>query len=173
MLLTDRHSKIEYHDTMKRLIVILLVGVGIHMQAKCEDRWAVATGDDNGKPVIYRYIVKPPKGIKTREYPNLIAISWSYHGSEQNGMPDPKTNERMVLLEKLLETKLEGSRNACLTVIATGNGHKEWQWYSRNVQETLRLLNEALSGREVFPIQISDQDDQQWSAYYSIVNAAR
>jgi hypothetical protein len=159
--------------TMTRTLIGLLLGLAISMQTQAEDRWAVATGSDNGRPLIYRYILAPPEGIKIGQYPNLLGISWKYDGSARSGMPDPATNQRMVLLEELLEKKLEGTRNAFLTVSVTGNGRKEWQWYSRDIQETMKLLNEALQGQDAFPIQISRQDDPKWSAYFGILNAAK
>ena len=60
---------------------------------------------------------------------------------------------------------LETSQSAFLTVVVTGNGTREWQWYSRNPEETMGLVNQAVTGYEPFPIQFSIQDDPQWEAY--------
>ena len=52
----------------------------------------------------------------------------SVESANENGMPSPAENERMVLLEELLEP-LETQRTAFMTVVVTCNGVKEWQWY--------------------------------------------
>jgi hypothetical protein len=156
-----------------RKLLSLLIGLFVSSQAHAADRWGVATSEDNGKPLIYRYILKPPSGIRISDYPDMIAISWEFDASVRNGMPDAGTNTRMIELEEVLEKKLEGSKNAFLTLSVTGNGRKEWQWYSRNVGETMGLINEALSGRTPFPIQISRQSDPKWSAYFDVLKAVK
>jgi len=71
----------------------------------------------------------------------------------------------MDLLEDLLDANLEEHRQAFLTVVVTGNGVREWQWYARDDNETLRQLNEALAGHDKFPIDVFMDDDPEWSAY--------
>ncbi len=109
------------------------------------DQWTVATGEDNGKPMIVRYRSNPPSGVNIKEYPHLIAISWKYEPTNDSGMPSKQDNDRMVLLEELLDS-MESQRTAFMTVIVTSNGVKEWQWYSRNQEETMESLNSVLSG---------------------------
>ena len=132
-----------------------------------DDEWAVATGEDNGKSMIVRFRSSVPSGVATEEYPHLIAISWKYTPANEGGMPSKADNDRMVLLEDLLQV-LEEKRVAFLTVSVTCNGVKEWQWYSRDHAETLKELNAALSGHPPFPIEIIQQHDPQWSAYSNI-----
>ena len=83
----------------------------------------------------------------------------------ESGMPAQKQVERMQLFEDLLRSALEGPGQAYLTVIVTGNGVREWQWYSRDPAETMALVNKALSNHDPFPVQFSVQDDPDWQAY--------
>ena len=128
-----------------------------------EDRWCVATGADGEMPLIFR-IRKVSPEIKRKAFPQLLAISWEYN-PEEGGMPSSDAKKRMDLLEELLERALEDSGNAMLTVVVTGNGIREWQWYSKSVDKTMSHINSALAGHEVFPIQISNDDDLFWDAY--------
>jgi hypothetical protein len=156
-----------------RKLLSLVLGAFMSTQAQAEDKWGVATAQDNGKPLIYRYILSPPSGVRISDYPDMVAMTWVFDASVRNGLPEPGTNSRMVELEELLEKTLESKKNAYLTISVTGNGRKEWQWYSRDVSETMKLINEVLSGRVAYPIEISRQSDPGWSAYFDIVNAAR
>ncbi len=137
-----------------------------------EDQWTVATGDDNGKPMIVRFRSNVPSGVDIKQYPHLLAITWKYEPSNDGGMPSKPDNERMVLLEQLLDS-LEVKCTAFMTVVVTCNGVKEWQWYSRDHEETMRDLNSALSGQKPFPIEISQQEDPGWSAYFTFRNRAK
>ena len=156
-----------------RKLLALIFGSLVSLQAQAETKWGVATAQDNGKPLIYRYIASPPAGIRITDYPHLVAISWTFDGSIRNGMPEPDVNERMIQLEDLLEKALESKKNAFMTLIVTGNGRKEWQWYSRDVSETMQLINEALKDIAPFPIEISLQSDPNWSAYFDIIKAVK
>ncbi|MFH1998218.1 MAG: DUF695 domain-containing protein [Planctomycetota bacterium] len=139
-------------------------------QGNADENWSVATGQDNGKSLVFRIRTAPPDGVTKKEYCQLVVILWKCDGGE-NGMPNSADNQKMVLLEDLMDRAIEDSGQAFLTVVVTGNGVKEWQWYTKSEAEFMSLLNRALSGHEVFPIQISAQPDPEWSAYMNFLNA--
>jgi hypothetical protein len=80
-------------------------------------------------------------------------------------MPSEEVVARMSQLEDLLEEAFEGSEQAFLTVIVTGNGVREWQWYARNPDDVMKLVNETLGELEPFPVEFSFQDDPEWVGY--------
>ena len=94
----------------------------------------------------------------------MIAVTWPYD-TDDGGMPSQDAKERMDLLENLLMPALEDGGNSILTVVVTGNGVREWQWYSRSHDETMQLVNSVLAGHDVFPVEFSIQDDPEWAAY--------
>ncbi len=71
----------------------------------------------------------------------------------------------MAELEDLLESGLESVRQAFLTVIVTGNGVREWQWYARDPEKTMEIVNETLGHLEPFPVQFAFQADPDWEGY--------
>jgi hypothetical protein len=127
--------------------------------------WTVAKASDQGKPLIIRFRSTPPTGINQTNYRHMMAISWKYEPSSDAGMPSPKESDRMKGLEDLLNQAFEPVQQAFLTVVVTGNGVREWQWYSRDPAEFMSLLNKALAGHSQFPITVSKQDDPEWEAY--------
>jgi hypothetical protein len=130
-----------------------------------DDTWSMATGEDNGKPLIFRIRNKPPSFARKEAFPHLLAVSWQYEPPNAQGMPSQEMVERMDQLEDLLMPALEGAREAFLTVIVTGNGVREWQWYARNPDKAMQLVNETLGDLEPFPVQFSFQDDPEWQGY--------
>ena len=130
-----------------------------------DDSWSVGTGEDNGKPLIFRIRNQAPSFAEKKAFPHLLAVCWQYESPNDQGMPSQEDAERMSELEDLLEPAFEGSRQAFLSVIVTGNGVREWQWYARNPDEVIKLVNATLSELEPFPVEFSFQDDPEWQGY--------
>lgn len=129
------------------------------------DTWSLATTEDDGKPLIFRIRNHPPEFAQKESFAQLLAVCWEYEPANEQGLPSRDDAERMGQFEDLLVSAFEGARQAFLTVIATGNGVREWQWYARDPDETMQLVNEALAECEPFPVEFSFQDDPQWEAY--------
>jgi hypothetical protein len=130
-----------------------------------DDTWTMATGDDDGTPLIFRIRNQPPSFARKDSFPHLLGVCWQYGPENENGMPAADVVERMGQLEDLLVPAFEESRQAFLTVVVTGNGVREWQWYARNADKVMELVNEALDAYEPFPVEFSFQDDPQWEGY--------
>jgi hypothetical protein len=130
-----------------------------------DSRWTLATGEDGGKPLIFRIRNQAPSFATKAHFPHLLAVSWQYESPNDKGMPSPAEAQRMTELEGLLDAGLEGVRQAFLTVTVTGNGVREWQWYARDPETTMDLVNKTLGHLEPFPIQFSFQDDPEWEGY--------
>jgi Family of unknown function (DUF695) len=129
------------------------------------DTWSMATGEDNGKPLIFRIRNQPPSFARKDSFPHLLAVCWPYESPNDQGMPSQDVVGRMSQLEHLLEPAFEGARQAFLTVVVTGNGVREWQWYARDPEAVMKLVNETLGEYEPFPVQFSFQDDPEWEGY--------
>lgn len=98
-------------------------------------------------------------------FPHLIGIMWRYKSPNASGMPSNEVDEWMNRFEDVLEVALETAGQAILTSILTGRGVREWQWYSRDTEETMALVNAALRGYQPFPVEFSAEVDPQWNAY--------
>lgn len=147
------------------ILLFLVLGlVLLGKTAVADTTWATATGERDGKPIVYRYIEKLPPGFKTESQPELIQIVWRYSDGE-NGMPGAESNERQIRFEDLLEP-LQSSL-ATLALVWTGAGEKSWVYYTSDTDPFMRRLNELLAGEERFPIEIEFQADKEWSLYWS------
>ena len=130
-----------------------------------DETWSVATAEDDGKPLIFRIRNKPPSFASKEAFPHLLAVSWQYDPPNESGMPPEELANRMGQLEDLLDEAFEGACQAFLSVIATGNGVREWQWYARNPDDVMTLVNQTLGEFEPFPVEFSFRDDPDWIAY--------
>ena len=130
-----------------------------------DSTWFMATGDDEGMPLIYRVRESAPPYSTKAAFTKLLAVTWEFDPSTNNGLPLPDAHERMQQLEDLLEPIFSDARQAFLTVVVTGNGVREWQWYTRDSEAAMKLVNEALGELDPFPVQFSFQDDPAWLGY--------
>lgn len=130
-----------------------------------DDSWSVATGEHNGIRVTFRIRNQPPAFARKESFPHLLTVGWEYESPDDQGMPSPTDAERMGHLEDLLAPAFEGACHAFLTVVATGNGVREWQWYARDPDAVMKLVNQTLREHERFPVQFSFQNDPAWEAY--------
>jgi hypothetical protein len=135
-----------------------------------EESWSLATAEDDGKPLLFRIRNQPPPFARKDQFPHLLAVSWSYEPADESGMPSDDEHARMNELEDLLVAALEDAMQAFLTVIVTGNGVREWQWYARAPERAMELVNESLGELEPFPVEFSIQDDPEWSGYERFLN---
>lgn len=127
--------------------------------------WSVATAEDDGKPLLLRVLNRPPAFAHQDQFPHLLAIAWPYEPTNDDGMPSEDVYARMNELEDLLTETLENSQHAFLSVIVTGHGVREWQWYTRSPEQAMELINKSLGHKEPFPVEFSAQDDPAWSGY--------
>lgn len=125
--------------------------------------WSLGSGNDNGKPLIIRYLSRLPNAFDKTKFPVLMAITWTYESS--NGMPPQSEKSRMNELEDALTEAVEKNGAAILTALVTGNNTFEMQFYTQSEKLFVDLLNKALLGKPAFPIQIIPQSDHEWFAY--------
>ena len=177
LILDQRLSVAESRfGVMRKLLAMAILSSLLRLfgcgKPESKERRSVATGSDNGFPMIVRFRNKIPEGVQPSDYPHLMAIAWSYE-PQTNGMPSREITHQMEEFENLLDKGLESRREAFMTVAVTCNGRREWQWYARDQDHFIRLLNSALAGRSPFPVQISHQDDKEWAAYQRFQERAR
>lgn len=134
-----------------------------------DSQWCVATAEDNGKPLIFRIRKEAPSFATKEAFPHLLAVCWQYDSPNDQGMPAPDDAQRMAELEDLLVAGLEQVQNAFMTVIVTGNGVREWQWYTRDPDQTMELVNDTLGHLEPFPVQFNFQFDPEWQGFKSFL----
>jgi hypothetical protein len=136
--------------------------LAVPMSAKTDEIYFTATGQEDGKPLIFRSITSAPKKINKGEFPSLIAISWLYEPNEQ-GMPDAAINEAQIEFEDAL-MPLDTNHTGRQMLVVTGNGRKVWYWYVRDAAGW-NLQARSLIGQMAYPISVTSTNDDDWSFY--------
>jgi hypothetical protein len=151
---------------MKRLL-IATVAVMIWSVGSAEDGavWstAVATRPSDGHRIIYRYRSEFGPSFKRSAYPDRVVIAWSYKST--NGMPSTAERESMDRMEDLLAPHVEQSSLSVLSLVSTGEGLREWVYYTKSQGEFMAKVNVALRGHPTFPVEIDLWRDPEWTRY--------
>jgi Family of unknown function (DUF695) len=133
-----------------------------------EDTWFTATGDEEGKPLIFRSRVK--SSVQEANYPNLVTVYWDYETTNESGMPDEEINEFHISFEDTLQP-LDSEALSHLMLVVTGNGRKEWYWYASDVIVWMERFNELLTRHPEYPIEIENTFEPDWSFYHNFISS--
>jgi hypothetical protein len=134
-----------------------------------DDTWQVATGEDDGKPRIFRIRNRPPSFASEKDYHQLVAVCWRYQSPNDRGLPSPAHLPRMDEFEDLLEEVLERVELAFLTAVITNDGMREWHWYARDHEAVRTAVNRALGDYDL-PVQVVWKDDPDWSFRHMLLD---
>ena len=126
------------------------------------DWWTAPAESENGSLIM----VTGRRDIKKfRDNPRFnirLEIEWSYGGS---GMPDDATAELMEQVQDRLQAAFTKDPVAVLTGIYTGDGVRNWVFYTLSTHIFARKLNEALADLPLLPLQLSAENDPDWAEY--------
>lgn len=125
------------------------------------DDWVLAEGSSGGKPLIVRMRSTLPAEADQSLFRYLLIIRWAYEPNER-GMPDSDTHKLMNAFEDALEAGTEQRLSGVQAVSLTGDGKKEWRYYTAEVDGFIESLNVDLVGHPHYPLQIESFVDEDW-----------
>lgn len=85
-------------------------------------------------------------------------------------MPTPEESQEMNQFEDALESSIEikvGIQAASIT----GNGNKEWRYYTYDKDQFMSELNSGLANHKPYPVQITLYADPEWDALAELLPA--
>lgn len=126
--------------------------------------WTSPTESETGALIMVtgRQGVEPV--IATGKYNDRIEITWKYT-PEKNGMPDFKTSSLMEQVTDALNNAFAKDSAAVMTGIYTGDGERNWVFYTLNPKKFQYMLNDALKDFELLPITLYAEKDPEWNEY--------
>ncbi len=136
------------------------------------DLWTGATGENEGSPFILRFRQNLNGFIATQKYNSRLTITWSYDSEDETLLPSDNEMELMGAVEDRLVVVLESDVHSVLAFVYTGQSQREWHWYSTNVEEAVNRLNSALADFDALPIELSVEDDPEWSEYNAVLEGS-
>lgn len=126
--------------------------------------WTSPTESESGALIMVtgRQGVEPV--MASRKYNDRIEITWKYT-PEKDGMPDFKTSSLMKQVTDAINNAFAKDSAAVMTGIYTGDGERNWIFYTLNPRKFQYMLNDALKDFELLPITIYAEKDPDWNEY--------
>lgn len=131
-----------------------------------ENVWSIFASESNVDKKVYRMRQSLPPALVKSEFSECVTIDWRYGGK----LPDQVTSARLVAFEDLLAPLDDEAGGNLQVMVLTGNGKREWVYYTNNYDRFMLALNSALSGDERFPIEIEHSSDPTWD-YWAKIHA--
>lgn len=129
------------------------------------DWWTSPTESVNGQLIM----VTGRRDIhKFRDNPKFnirVEITWEYTSTGSSGMPDTATSELMEKVQDALQGVFTKDPVAVLTGIYTGDGERNWVFYTLSTHLFQRKINTALADFPLLPLKISAENDPSWEEY--------
>ena len=80
-------------------------------------------------------------------------------------MPDTETSQLMEQVQDALQAEFRKDPVAVLTGIFTGDGKREWIFYSLSTHIFGKKLNQALEPFPLLPLSVYCENDPAWEEY--------
>lgn len=126
------------------------------------DWWTCPSEGENGGLIM----VTGRRDIaKFRDNPRFnirVEIAWEY-GLE--GMPALEDGEMMEQVTERLQREFDKDPVAVMTGIFTGEGRRDWIFYTLSTNIFGLKLNEALSDLPALPLKVYCENDPDWAQY--------
>lgn len=127
--------------------------------------WTCPTVSETGATIIVTGREDIAKFYTNKRFNVRVEVSWEYDGSAAHGMPDLETSTMMETVTDRLAEVFDKDPVAVLTGIYTGDGRRDWVFYTLSTNIFGRKLNEALSDLPALPLSIYCENDADWNEY--------
>lgn len=126
--------------------------------------WTAPTEGDNGKTVIVTGRDYMDEIIRKGKFIYRVTVSWNYQALP-SGMPE---DADAILMEKAtdaMQAEFDRDKVAYMTGIYTGEGRRDWVFYTMNLNIFGKVFNRALANLEPMPLLIEAEEDPEWEEY--------
>lgn len=129
--------------------------------------WSYPAEADSGKTVIVTGRDKIDEYRECGKYIYRIDVGWDYNALP-DGMPEEEDSRLMEKATDALLDAFKKDRIAVMTGIYTGDGRRDWVFYTRNLKIFSIVFNKALDELPTIPIVIDAEEDADWAEYTSM-----
>lgn len=101
--------------------------------------------------------------LKSGKYPHVVMIAWDIWGGAN--LPSEEEGVLMTRFLEAIQPPLEKNKLALLAYIYTGEGRREYCFYTRNVNAFLATLNDSVEEFPTLPLSIEHFEDLECSLF--------
>lgn len=126
--------------------------------------WSAPAEGEKGGTVIVTGRDYMDEIIGKRKFNYRVTVSWNYNALP-GGMPEDGDAH---LMEKATDALMDAFRKdkvAYLTGIYTGDGRRDWIFYTKNLNIFGNVFNRALEPLDTMPLLIEAEEDPDWEEY--------
>lgn len=129
-----------------------------------DDWWTAPAESDNGHLILVTGRRAMDNIIETGLYRYRVEVTWPYEG-DNKGLPNYADSKMMEQVTDALNECFDKDPVAILTGIYTGDGQRNWVFYTRSLHIFQRKFNEALTPFPNLPLQFEAEEDPDWQEY--------
>lgn len=135
------------------------------------DWWTAPAESESGNLIMVTGRRDVDSFRKNPKFHTRVEVTWNYSESDSSGMPSEQIAEKMNSVDNVLRETFRKDPIAVLTGIYTGDGQRNWIFYTLSLNIFCRKFNEALAEFETFPIVLSAAEDPDWEEYAEMRDA--
>ena len=132
--------------------------------AYTENWWSFPAEGDSGKTVIVTGRDDIDSFRDSGKYIYRVSVGWRYNALP-DGMPEEGESLLMEQATDALLAAFKKDRVAVMTGIYTGDGRRDWIFYTKNLKIFSVVFNKALEPLDQMPLEIEAEEDGGWSEY--------
>ncbi len=126
--------------------------------------WTAPTESESGELILVTGRKDVEKFRSNPKFSIRVEVTWTYTPLP-SGMPDTETSTLMEQVQEALEATFRKDPVAVMTGIFTGDGERNWVFYTLSTHIFGRKLNEALEEFPLLPLTIYTENDPSWAEY--------
>lgn len=126
--------------------------------------WTAPTESESGATVLVTGRDYMEDIIAKGKFPYRVTVSWDYNRLP-NGMPEDSDAEMMEKATDAMQEEFRKDKVAYMTGIYTGDGRRDWVFYTANLNIFQKVFNRALADLDTMPLVIEAQSDPEWNEY--------
>ncbi len=126
-----------------------------------------AVNDATGQAAVFRLRIRKPRIRKLGKFRIAVTVTWRY--GQKGEMPSKPVHEKQTQFDRALDGLSSENGYAELMRVATGDGLKEWLYYTSDIERFGQTFNEMLAGLETFPVDVNFEEDPSWSIWQEFV----
>lgn len=129
-----------------------------------DEWWSTPAESADGKLVIVTGRDDMDAVRACGKYKYRIDVTWRYNALP-DGMPEPADAELMEQADEALKDAFRRDPAAVMTGIYTGDGERDWVFYTLSLNIFSKIFNRALADLPTIPLVIDAEEDPDWEEY--------
>ena len=133
------------------------------------DKWLIAKGAEQNKPIFIRYRVGLAEAIGHPQYPFQIGVATPLLSPTAEGLTVNLEAEVLGKIEEKLEASLTENNQAVLAFIITTNGMREFVFYASEWKPEIFEQKVKAIDAEGHDLQFMMKHDKDWNTFKQFV----